>query len=514
MSPMPVTGHGRTMANDTNPRAYRHDSYGRDPRDTYGRDDAADPAGASDPLAELARLIGQEDPFADLGRQAGTGRGAADGRREFDDRDAGYDPVEAPPAPEWLTRGNYAAAPQQPYPEQPNYVQQPAYQDDPRYADPRYADPPYQESGTGYADPQDGYADPAYQQTYRTGSAAEAGYAEGNYAPDAYSDGAYEGYYEDGQGAYGEEQYDQPAPQQQQRRRGGLMTVAAVLGLAVVGTVGAFAYRSMSSDADGPPPVIKADATPSKVVPAAPAEPQQNKLIYDRVGEAPQGERLVSREEEPLDVKNPPPGPRVVFPPLAATTGNPASPPPAATAAGSEPKRVRTVTIRPDEPDAGAPMAAPAPQAPMPQAQAPQQAAAAPVPEPEPAPSRGGSVGTAPLAIGPQQPAPPAAAPTRSAPFQTAAATSATAPARATSGGYVVQVTAQKSEAEAQASFRALQAKYPSVLGGRQPLIRRADLGERGVYYRAQVGPFSANEANELCGNLKAAGGQCIVQRN
>jgi hypothetical protein len=29
------------------------------------------------------------------------------------------------------------------------------------------------------------------------------------------------------------------------------------------------------------------------------------------------------------------------------------------------------------------------------------------------------------------------------------------------------------------------------------------------------VGPFaSANEAGELCSSLKAAGGQCIVQRN
>jgi hypothetical protein len=53
------------------------------------------------------------------------------------------------------------------------------------------------------------------------------------------------------------------------------------------------------------------------------------------------------------------------------------------------------------------------------------------------------------------------------------------------------------------------------VLGGRQPIIRRADLGEKGVFYRAQVGPFGTIDlANQLCGNLKNAGGQCIVQRN
>ena len=84
-----------------------------------------------------------------------------------------------------------------------------------------------------------------------------------------------------------------------------------------------------------------------------------------------------------------------------------------------------------------------------------------------------------------------------------------------TGGGYAVQISSQRSEAEAQSSFRDLQAKYPSVLGGRQPMVRRADLGEKGVYYRAMVGPFaSADQATELCSDLKAAGGSCIVQKN
>jgi cell division protein FtsN len=83
------------------------------------------------------------------------------------------------------------------------------------------------------------------------------------------------------------------------------------------------------------------------------------------------------------------------------------------------------------------------------------------------------------------------------------------------SGGYVVQVSSQRNEADAQASFRALQGKFPSVLGSRSPLIKRADLGPKGVYYRAMVGPFgSSEEASHLCGSLKSAGGQCVVQRN
>jgi hypothetical protein len=65
------------------------------------------------------------------------------------------------------------------------------------------------------------------------------------------------------------------------------------------------------------------------------------------------------------------------------------------------------------------------------------------------------------------------------------------------------------------ASFRALQAKYPNQLGGRSPIVKRADLGSKGIYYRAMVGPFgSSGEADQLCRDLKAAGGQCLIQRN
>lgn len=83
------------------------------------------------------------------------------------------------------------------------------------------------------------------------------------------------------------------------------------------------------------------------------------------------------------------------------------------------------------------------------------------------------------------------------------------------SGGYAVQVTSQRSEAEAQAAFRSLQAKYPQQLGDRQAFVRRADLGAKGIYYRALVGPFaSSQEAVSLCSSLKSAGGNCLIQRN
>ena len=66
-----------------------------------------------------------------------------------------------------------------------------------------------------------------------------------------------------------------------------------------------------------------------------------------------------------------------------------------------------------------------------------------------------------------------------------------------------------------QASFRSLQLKFPRQLGGRTAIVQRADLGAKGIFYRAVVGPFaSASAADQFCSSLKAAGGQCIIQRN
>jgi hypothetical protein len=82
-------------------------------------------------------------------------------------------------------------------------------------------------------------------------------------------------------------------------------------------------------------------------------------------------------------------------------------------------------------------------------------------------------------------------------------------------GGYAVQVTSQRTESAAQAAFRRLQVKYPKQLSARHPVIRRADLGAAGIYYRAFVGHFaSAEKATRWCSDLKAAGGDCVIHKN
>jgi cell division septation protein DedD len=246
-----------------------------------------------------------------------------------------------------------------------------------------------------------------------------------------------------------------------------------------------------------PAPVIRADGTPNKVVPAGTSD--SGKQIQDRLADK-AGEKVVSREEQPVEIRDAsrPPTPRMVFPNQTAgaaqsTTAAVAAPTqfaPAATTGGEPPKRIRTVTVRSDQGTG-------TPSAPRP--------SAAPTSLP---PARADA--NAPLPINPGT-APAAPANTRTAAVAPAAPALASA---SSSGGYVVQLSAQKTEAEAQTSFRTMQGRYPTQLGGRSLLIRRKDTAS-GTMYGAQVGPFASREdAVQLCEGLKSAGGSCFVQRN
>ena len=465
------------MADDQNQRPYR--SNETLPRATP----AASAASGSDPLAELARLIGQNDPFAEFGR-ANARRAAA-----------------PPPTVNWSAPPVPLAAP----------AAQPSAPEAPLYGAP---------DGFRYQDEAETAGHPA----------ADTGGFEPdpNHPSNAQLAGEEEDFYDD----------VPPA-----KRRMGIMAIAAVFALAVIGTAGAFGYRALfgTSGPSQPPPVIKADIAPSKIVPVT-ASKAPNKLITDRVADHAQDEKLVSREEQPVEMKD---KPAAAPPPQAQGSA------PAALGSGvlsSEPKKIRTIAIRPDQPGLGdnqpvgatATATAPAPpppqtrMAPAPTAPTapPAQAASNPpvAANPEPPPPRQSetravapvphitaSSGTAPLSLSPDA----SAAPGARAPMRTAAVAApapiarAAKPAAAASGSYAVQLSSQRSEADAQAAFRSLQAKFPNQLGGRQALIHKVELGDKGTYYRAMVGPFvSANEASELCSGLKAAGGQCIVQRN
>jgi len=458
----------------------------------------------NDPLAELARLIGQTDPFGEFGRDTAR-RPAAPADRA----DRNTPPANSPYAPRDKT--------------------------DWRASSPQRSDGNGYYNARGVVGEQTGpidYDDQSYgrethgeEQTPIRDDLYQADHEARSY-PSGQADYQYDTYDQDGTQHPEDEYYDQVPSS---RRRLGVMAIAGVIGLALIGTAGAFGYRALfgSSGSTQPPPVIKADASPSKVVPATNSkDAQSNKLITERVNEPSQTEKLVSREEQPIDKPT-----AVVLSQVAPQSSLGSG------VVGSEPKKVRTIAIRPDQPvdaQAAAPTAARAPQAPAapsrPAAPAPVRAAdnmsadadsdATPAPAARSAPParQAAPSGNTPLSLNPD--ASPARAQARPAPpTQTAAvapksAASASAANNGGSGSFV-QVSSQRSEAEAQAAFRGLQAKFPTQLGSRELLIHKADLGAKGTYYRAMVGPFAnPAEAAELCSSLKAVGGQCLVQRN
>src|SRR3954447_24106633 len=76
-----------------------------------GGDPHAPARGESDPLAELARLIGQTDPFASRANQPVQTRPA-----EREQYELPVDEPAAPSPPPWMQRANRQEAPQQDYP--------------------------------------------------------------------------------------------------------------------------------------------------------------------------------------------------------------------------------------------------------------------------------------------------------------------------------------------------------------------------------------------------------------
>ncbi len=96
------------------------------------------------------------------------------------------------------------------------------------------------------------------------------------------------------------------------------------------------------------------------------------------------------------------------------------------------------------------------------------------------------------------------------APQQTAEKTPAQ-PAVA-AGSHLLQLGAFRSEDAAANGWQRLAARYPQLFAGLDPDIERADLGERGVFYRLRGGPFDGRDSAErACQSLKASGEACIV---
>ncbi|MGE0612435.1 MAG: SPOR domain-containing protein, partial [Hyphomicrobiales bacterium] len=406
----------------------------------------------------------------------------------------------------------------------------------------------------GKADGLDGvYQEEGYDEdlSHRALKTFEAGYDGppeinlGDYADNEDEEAPQPFFNEDREGdaAFLDQEFDAAAvpPVKEGRGRKYMMMGSALVGALALGGAFAFAYKTGGSSGDSQPPLIQADARPAKVAPAEPGGkefPHKNKLIYERLngaGEPADNERLVPRQEQVAETPpalRPGEGQRqAALMPGASSAPAPQQPAAAVPAEAPEaPRKVRTLLVRPDgtlvQPTAEQP--APAQPAPAPVASAEPAPAAAPLPLPPATPAPAAAEPVRPTMLGaPAATAEPAAAPAPAAqvppplskpsppPVAVASAPPAPTPqASAGSGTYVVQVAARKSQADALAAFADLQQKYPDLLSGYRPMIQRADLGDRGVWYRLRVGPMNEKTAAaDLCTKLKGAGiGSCLVR--
>jgi cell division septation protein DedD len=250
-------------------------------------------------------------------------------------------------------------------------------------------------------------------------------------------------------------------PQGRRRKNRGLgyftLFVGAAAGIAMV-AVGVFAYKAGERrGAEGVAPVIVAGAGPDKVRPDQPGGmdvPNRDKQIYERL--------------TPDHGQQPPRVERLLPPPETPMT---------------PPKHV--AAAQPSPPG----------QPPTP----PQ------VPELSPSNSFSAPVTPASKAV-PSTP--------ESAPAKPSQATTAAAVQPAAGGAYRVQIGALRSEEDAQKTIAKAKRNSGDLLSRLTFDVKRADLGEKGVYYRVQVGPLAdASAASNLCEKLKDRKVGCMVVR-
>ena len=341
---------------------------------------------------------------------------------------------------------------------------------------------------------------------------------------------------------------DLPSP----RWRDRLVIVIAVIALAGLGAVGAFAYRAVFAGIVMPalPPTIKAENASNENVPNY-GDDRPSDLSQTSMASAGSSEEFVSRW--PADIQGPPKtapissnpsaspprargswavapiahAPAAPLPanaPLAltATSLPPPVPAPVPAPSSSTPKKIQTVISRSvgsgqtdtSAATAKSPEAKPSAVAAPPVGNQPLRLAAdaeTRVPEAKQTAALALPVGR-PLSLAPDAHGHSAASPPSRSRMPAGTGTAA----EASSGGdYAVAVASERSAADADAVFRSLQAKFPNQLGGREPIVRRTDLGPEGIYYRASIGPFvSMKAAAKVCGSLKAAGESCLVEKN
>lgn len=82
----------------------------------------------------------------------------------------------------------------------------------------------------------------------------------------------------------------------------------------------------------------------------------------------------------------------------------------------------------------------------------------------------------------------------------------------AAGGSTYIQLASVKSEADANKQWTSFKSKNPE-LASLNLRVQKADLGAKGMYYRVQAGPLSAEAAQSTCAAVKVRGGSCLVAK-
>jgi cell division protein FtsN len=264
---------------------------------------------------------------------------------------------------------------------------------------------------------------------------------------------------------------------------GSRLPLLIVIALLVLAAFGGVVYLAWSQGvergrADAPRMIVAAPGPVKEAATDNSGTQTHNLKIYDQPAPA----------DDSSDDNTPPPPATVAKP---ASSPVVISPPPAVTKPAS-------AVVAPAKPEAAAPKPAPIVEKP---AARPVVVAEKPAPKPAPVIAKSVAPETA--------SAPPAPLVTAPKPVAVAPKTEVAA----SSGAYELQIGAYKSQDEADAAWKAYKFKHPSAAGYSED-VHKADLGDKGIWYRLRIGPFSDKAAaSNACDKLKADGGACLLAK-
>ncbi len=345
-----------------------------------------------------------------------------------------------------------------------------------------------------------------------------------------------ESYEQDGQelwpdaGAAGSREADTAYEEVRSRRPLFVMAAMIIAGIAGIGA--SFVFKGAVSNPSEIATIRAADG-PVKIHPETVAGTEVTDSDASVLGGAPQQTPVaaINNVEQPADLSaQADVAPPVRSEPSTAVAGLvsgaasvPVPPPPAqaqtqppsdSIAALIEPKKVKTVSVRPD----GTLLPNDAPQVAMPMMPSPRPAAASPakaatpkstarvVTTPKPAAGQNAGIQAARTTIAAKAKRVQVAEAQGQAPVAEAA--------QAAIGSFAVQLAAPGTEQEARETQVRLMKKFGAELGGFHPSIHKAEVGGKPVY-RVRVGGLSSrDEATALCLKVQSGGGNCFVAKN